>query len=567
MFLIVDGLDECEQVDRKEALETLTRLAGECNATDPGKLRVLVVSQHYPDIQRAFQSSGATKLAPKIIALAEKDVESDIRTYVRIWVDKIASKNTSDENPFSEDMKEYLRNLTLVNAKGMFLYAKLVLENLFALNTREKVVDAIKQENFPLGLKEAYERIVRRIKNASHEEDWNDAKKLLGWMVCAKRQLTWREMQVALSLDIEHQTVEYDDRHLRTHIQDICGSLVFMSGDRVSLVHSTAKTYITKVTKDIHEPSIECELAIICLQYLTFPCFDTDDCDDQQELRKLMFEGQFAFQDYAVAKWFHHVNAFVNNGQKFLEEAVDLHTKLDDLAGAVDDFMLKYGEEDWGSGLVPDCRTTCGVFQDYPFYESLLLLTSHIYTFQQKGFEARHKISIKSLATALERNRKLLEEPLDKLSKTERAAYAKFYDDKKRYKCTKITCRYFSQGFSEVKAKKRHINIHDRPYQCDVSDCLGAEGFANEKDLKNHTRAFHPEKSDLAEIFNSSTAKRAKANHACVLCGKTFTRNFHRIHHEKSHRGERPHECPECGKAFTRMNDCKRHQKLHERGR
>jgi hypothetical protein len=106
-----------------------------------------------------------------------------------------------------------------------------------------------------------YERIVNRIKSTSREEDWKDAKKLLGWMVCAKRQLTWKEMQVALSLDIENQTLEYDDRHMRTHIQEICGSLVFMSGDRgknsqckqcliadsdcaleVNLVHSTAKT-------------------------------------------------------------------------------------------------------------------------------------------------------------------------------------------------------------------------------------------------------------------------------------------------------------------------------------
>lgn len=61
-------------------------------------------------------------------------------------------------------------------------------------------------------------------------------------VVCAKRQLTWKEMQVALSIDTEDQTIEYDDRHLRTHIQDICGSLVLMSGDRVTLVHSTAKT-------------------------------------------------------------------------------------------------------------------------------------------------------------------------------------------------------------------------------------------------------------------------------------------------------------------------------------
>jgi hypothetical protein len=280
-----------------------------------------------------------------------------------------------------------------------------------------------------------------------------------------------------------------------------------------------------------------------------------------------MLRGHFAFQDYAVAKWFHHVNAFVNNGSRFLKEAVNPDEQLDALAVALDEFMDRYCEVNWGEGLVQDCRSTCSVFEKYSLFESLLLLTSHIYRFQQKGFEARHKISIASLADALDRNRKLLEELPAKPSKSETDAYCRFYDEKRRYKCTKITCRYFSQGFSDRKAKKRHINIHDRPFQCEVSDCLGAEGFANEKDLKNHTRAFHPEMSDLAETFNSSTAKRAKADHACTFCGKTFTRKFHCQNHENSHRGERPYECPECGKAFTRMNDCKRHQKLHERGR
>jgi hypothetical protein len=327
------------------------------------------------------------------------------------------------------------------------------------------------------------------------------------------------------------------------------------------------RSYITRITKDIHEPSIECEFAILCLQYLTFPCFYTDENDDEKELRNLMLQGHFAFQDYAVAKWFHHVNAFVNNGSKFLNEAVNRSEQLNALAIALDEFMDRYGEEDWDDGLVQDCKNTCSVFGEYPIFESLLLLTSHIYRFQQKGFEARHKISIPSLENALERNRKLLEELPAKLTNTELDAYCRFYDHKRRYKCTKITCRYFSQGFSDVKAKKRHINIHDRPFQCEVSDCLGAEGFANEKDLKNHTRAFHPEMSDLAETFNSSTTKRAKADHACTFCGKTFTRKFHCQNHENSHRGERPYECPECGKAFTRMNDCKRHQKLHERGR
>jgi hypothetical protein len=67
LFLVIDGLDECEIAERKGALETLTNLVGECNAAEPGKLRILVVSQYYPDIQRLLQSSGAVKLAPMII--------------------------------------------------------------------------------------------------------------------------------------------------------------------------------------------------------------------------------------------------------------------------------------------------------------------------------------------------------------------------------------------------------------------------------------------------------------------------------------------------------------------
>lgn len=326
-------------------------------------------------------------------------------------------------------------------------------------------------------------------------------------------------------------------------------------------------SYIVISDHGIHEPTIECELAVLCLQYLTFECFETGDHLSEQKLRNLMLEGHFAFQDYAVAKWFHHVNAFVEKGQDFLDQAVAPAHLLRQLAMALDNFMALYSEEDWEKGLVQECRRTCEKFQQYSdLHDSLVLLTSHIYTFQQKGFEARHKISINSLALTLERNRKLLETPKSKLSQSEQAAYAKFYDSEKRYKCTKITCRYFSQGFREARAKKRHINIHDRPYQCEVADCLGGEGFAHERDFKNHKRSFHPEACDLSETFNSST-KKAKAIHACMYCSKTFTRNFHRNNHEKSHRGERPHECPECGKAFTRLNDCKRHQKLHERGK
>jgi hypothetical protein len=390
---------------------------------------------------------------------------------------------------------------------GMFLYAKLVMPNLLKQPTRERLLQEIQSAKFPNGLGEAYARIVAWIKNETSDAQWEIAKTLLGWMVCAKRQLTLREIQVALSLNVETQQLEYDDRRLRDNIDDICGSLVLLSGDRVQLVHSTAKLYglfqaqkecaltptryITKCTNDIHEATVECELAALCLQYLTFECFSKDEDVDKQVLRQLALDGHFAFQDYAVAKWFYHVNAFVHLGADLLKEGEDVEELLNTMTEALDDFVTRYDEEDWEKGIVPRSKETCKVFEDHPLYEHLVALTSHIYTFQEKGFEARHIVSIKSLATVLERNRKLLEElpkkMKDKHEKHEKelAQLARFYDVDRRFKCPKITCMYFSEGFKDAKSRKKHVNVHDRPFQCEAPDCLGAEcGFANSKDLE-----------------------------------------------------------------------------------
>lgn len=80
------------------------------------------------------------------------------------------------------------------------------------------------------------------MKRNTNADEWKMAQKILGWMVCAKRPLKWHEIQGAVSMDLEERTIDFDERKLRVHIQDLCGSLVLiLPGDRVELVHSTAK--------------------------------------------------------------------------------------------------------------------------------------------------------------------------------------------------------------------------------------------------------------------------------------------------------------------------------------
>lgn len=564
LYIIIDGLDECDTSERKQILTFFNKIVNRCDAYEPGKLRVLFISQDYNDIAKALSTAG-------IISLKPKDNENDIKGFVNKWAKKIQGKFELED-----DLTGKIKLSTCEKAQGMFLFAKLVMLNLHAQTSREQLMFEIAESRFPKGLKEAYQRIMVRIKQNATSAEWEIAKKLLGWMVCARRPLKWQEIQGAVSIEPNEQTINFDDRKLRVHIRDLCGSLVqVLPGDRVELVHSTAKLYITS-TEYVRQEIVECNLTALCLQYLTFECFDKDLEEDR--LRKFALDGYFAFQDYAVAKWFHHFRAVTEHGKILCpgdreaaaamgEKAVqETEVALAEVNEAIDDFICRY-EEILEEDPVGDSKYACEPFRECSFYDNLLAMWSHIYRHQTGGFEARNGVGIKALGEVLTRNRKLIEELTSSSTSysEKRQDLSTFYGEK-RFKCPKITCFYFHEGFKDAKSRDTHINRHDRPFNCTAPDCSVAEfGFASGKDLEKHMRSFHPEISDQANSFAKAVAAPSKTPWACSMCDKKFTRGFHLRSHIRNHNGERPFACSECGKAFTRSNDCRRHEKLHSK--
>jgi hypothetical protein len=54
--------------------------------------------------------------------------------------------------------------------------------------------------------------------------------------------MKWYEIQGAVSVDLEHQTVDYEGRMYRVHPKVLCASLVEMRSDEsIELVHATAR--------------------------------------------------------------------------------------------------------------------------------------------------------------------------------------------------------------------------------------------------------------------------------------------------------------------------------------
>jgi hypothetical protein len=245
----------------------------------------------------------------------------------------------------------------------------------------------------------------------------------------------------------------------------------------------TIPSYIT-CTQDINVPTIECELTILCLRYLTFPCFSSEPVGDQI-LNQWAIDGNLAFEDYAIANWFRHFNAFISAGEAFLQHGTNISGHLEELTIAVKDFTTQFDEEDWFDphNTVNECCEAAGPFKNHDMYENLVAVSSHIYRHQKKDSDARREVSIKSLAQALKRNRVVLEELPLKLGLQELELYRRLNDDKNPYRCPYISCHHFSIGFSNAKARKRHVNIHDRPFCCEVSECVGGNGFANSIDL------------------------------------------------------------------------------------
>jgi hypothetical protein len=75
IFLVVDGLDECDEEQRKLFLDYIIDLVGKCDCIRTGSLRIAIFSREEPDIKKRL-ASGRT------IAITQDDVGRDIKAYV-----------------------------------------------------------------------------------------------------------------------------------------------------------------------------------------------------------------------------------------------------------------------------------------------------------------------------------------------------------------------------------------------------------------------------------------------------------------------------------------------------
>lgn len=383
-------------------------------------------------------------------------------------------------------------------------------------------------------------------------------------------------MQGALSIDFEKLEVNFKLHSSRKHIQDLCGALVSAHDDRVTLVHMTAREFIAR-SSHIDHVLVECQLANLCIRYLGLPCFDISSTPT--ELRKDLYEGHFAFADYAAAKWIHHLYRVVDQAEALADKEswVDREDDVNELMETMKEFCERFDKDLQDSQNDANLRKVNfqlsqavlslldGCYIDHARI-SFQRLWTHAEASRTGEVNSRHIITLQTLREAVEEMRRVLEEEFSnkELEPSKRIQLTEFYGDR-TYRCSKTSCYFFHQGFKDCTSRNKHVARHDRLYECSEPDCPAAEfGFGDKKALRAHVLEAHPDSELKASLFEKPVIKQSETKFRCEPCDQNFTRNAALQAHQRAHAGQKPFECPKCGRGFTRRSDCNRHEKSHE---
>ena len=228
----------------------------------------------------------------------------------------------------------------------------------------------------------------------------------------------------------------------------------------------------------------ELKLASLCLEYLSFPCFHTSASD--QEVKRLIWKGSYAFMEYAAIYWTDHL----------LESATDENfatVTVRCLSELLEAYLMKHWID--SSDLprnVQAGNSKLAFFTEWPAYDRFV----HVVQIVSRPKSTRKsKASKYPLDTInyIERVRGLLEGIVttDSCQDSLKSLLTSFYGQN-WYKCFRPSCSYFHQGFSSRQQRDQHKKKHERPFLCTYAGCLTAvRGFTSSKELENHVSLYH----------------------------------------------------------------------------
>jgi WD40 repeat protein len=247
IYIVVDGLDE------SDSPQTLMALLSSTPPSIP--LRLVIVSRSTTVLSSAFEKFPESM---PVTSISAESTGEDIPLFVEKELQSMHGSTL---------LRRKVMDEVIQRASGNFLWVHLALKEVLGCHTQDKIEQVL--QDIPKGMHPLYQRMEEAMAESLEETDQELAKTLLAWVSCSQRPLSLDELCKAL--EPEFPTLI----DLKYTIDQACGNfLVVDRKSRVTLVHQTAREYLTKIsTGPFGVPPFEAQekLFLRCISYLCDP--------------------------------------------------------------------------------------------------------------------------------------------------------------------------------------------------------------------------------------------------------------------------------------------------------
>jgi hypothetical protein len=373
-------------------------------------------------------------------------------------------------------------------------------------------------------------------------------------------------------------------------------------------------------SKVIHEAREHLKLSHLCLDQFGFSSFD--DKLEKDDLASHILSGVFAFFEYSIVNWIPHLLASLELDRRGALPKLSEN----DLAESAETLSI-YLEI---HGMTPKkksraSRNMISAIKCLPQLDDaqrtmLLRMMASANSLVSSDLQSATMFEASKLYSILRKVRLAIEDLA--VDPSAQASIALFHGTHV-FKCPRLYCKWFYEGFDTAAKRSEHVAKHERSYFCSYIGCAHATlGCKTASELEIHFQTYHkpsltgddfplppappvpppaaasaqtlpppttpPPASPIPTIASPSIANKQTGNTAtkrldpdpalqrapakrprqigpfrCESCPKIFQRISHLRSHNRIHSDEKPFACLVCGKSFARQPDLTRHGMLH----
>ncbi|KAF2648176.1 hypothetical protein K491DRAFT_256579 [Lophiostoma macrostomum CBS 122681] len=252
VFVVMDALDEYHITNHSDLSSLLSKLFS-LHGSAPFNL--MATSRKITEITSLFQG-----YVWKEIEAYEEDVDMYVEGNM-----SLLRKNVTKH----AGIRDLVRKAVSQATQGMFLMARLHMETLKGQTTVGGLKRAL--QRLPRGINQTYDEAMRRI-DAQTEEERLLARKILTWVIHAKRPLSTLELIEAVAVEPRTSNLDADFLPDVDDLDSVCAGLISIdkNSNVVRLVHYTAQEYFEGST---WFPRAHDDIIIACATYLSYDCF------------------------------------------------------------------------------------------------------------------------------------------------------------------------------------------------------------------------------------------------------------------------------------------------------